>query len=143
MTWGPSVTPKLTPDSDSHSTSGAITNMPCPLPTPPADPFGDSQPKAQMLRCPLLLDLGDANWTDGMMQSIACWYIQQGFSISYTSFQNSVNSGAAWTGEGCSTARSFTPSLPKRLLHPSSSWVASSHQPENYVGGGVGGRDLY
>lgn len=113
MTRGPSVTPKLTPDLDSHSTSGAITNMPYPLPTPPADPFGDFQPEAQMFRCPLLLVLGDANWTDGTMQSIACWYIQRGFSISYTALQDSVNPGAAWTGEVCSTTG------PSHLHYPS------------------------
>lgn len=130
MTRGPSVTPKLTPDLDSHSTSGAITNMPCPLPTPPADPFGDFQPEAQMFRCPLLLVLGDANWTDGTMQSIACWYIQRGFSISYTALQDSKPwSSMDWGG--LLYHRPFTPSLPKRLLHPSSSWVASSHQPED------------
>lgn len=75
-----------------------------------------------MLRSPPLLVLGGANWTGGRMQTIACWYIQLGFSVSYAAFQNSANSEQHGLG---------LTALPKGLLDPSSSWVASSHRPED------------
>lgn len=68
MTRGPSVTPKGTPDSDTDTQhQGPSPTCLALFPPHPQTPVGDSQPKVQMLRCPLLLVLGDANWTYGMM----------------------------------------------------------------------------
>ena len=56
------------------------------------------------------------------MRYIACWYIQLGFFVSYAALQNSKNPEQHGLG---------LTALPKGLVNLSSSWVASSHQPED------------
>lgn len=67
---------------------------------------------------PQPLVLGDTNQPSWRMQGVVCWYIQLGFSVSYTALQNSENPEQHGLG---------LTALPKGLLHPLSSWVASSH----------------
>lgn len=76
---------ELQPQAQTHSKSGAITNMPRLLSTPPQTPVG-------------------------------------GFFVSYAALQNSKNPEQHGLG---------LTALPKGLVNLSSSWVASSHQPED------------
>lgn len=109
---------ELQPQVQTHSKPGAITNMLCLLPTPPRLLEVISQPKAQMLRSPLPLVLGEANWPGGRMQSIAHWYIRLGFSISYTALQSSLNSGSMWAGEDCTIPGSSHLHYPRDFCAP-------------------------
>ena len=119
---------ELQPQAQTHSKSGAITNMPRLLSTPPQTPVGGFSAKGSDAQVPLPprtpppRGLGDTNWTSWRMRNIACWYIQLGFFVSYAALQNSKNPEQHGLG---------LTALPKGLVNLSSSWVASSHQPED------------